>query len=497
VADLDELLAATLEQHRLGNLDEAERGYLAILAARPRQAKIYNLVGLVAHQRGQGGRAGEWVRRAISLAPAEPDAWKYRALFEGAGAMATISACRAAILAPADAERWLIVDAVSTGDRRALRRGLTLEPRSVDGWRKLAQRMLDTREADGALTAARRSASLSPAPARLSCHPFAPEPEPGSARLGSVRLAMSDGTVLITPYCIRLADAIVTGDFLVIQSTGAVLVGGLVPDPADPLRLTVGLDAIGPGHAILRHGRSKFASRAVLLGGSRNYYHWLIDHLPRLALLDAGDDRPLIVNDNPAPFQIEMLAHLGIARDRLIGLASSDWLHVRDLVAPSLLAQSSLPHPDALSWLRRRFLSTAKTGSRRIYVSRRKAAKRRLVDEDRLASALEKANFLVVEAEEMSVAQQIALFAGADIIVAPHGAALANLAFATPGSLVVEIDAEGSHRTFYPALAQLGGLSYERVNARPLNPLDLQDSDMRLGEHGLARLRHLFAGRPD
>lgn len=43
-----------------------------------------------------------------------------------------------------------------------------------------------------------------------------------------------------------------------------------------------------------------------LVGGSRNYYHWMLDYLPRLAL--AGEDVKLLVNAGRAPFQDECLA---------------------------------------------------------------------------------------------------------------------------------------------------------------------------------------------
>lgn len=48
-------------------------------------------------------------------------------------------------------------------------------------------------------------------------------------------------------------------------------------------------------------------------------------------------------------------------------------------------------------------------------------------------------NCLNVSLEDASLARQIALFSRADVIVAQHGAALGNLIWARPGTLVVEI----------------------------------------------------------
>jgi capsular polysaccharide biosynthesis protein len=61
----------------------------------------------------------------------------------------------------------------------------------------------------------------------------------------------------------------------------------------------------------------------------------------------------------------------------------------------------------------------------------------------------------------MSVAEQAKVFAEADVIVATHGAALANLCFASPGSTVIELFAPDYVNVCYWALAQrVPGLRY-------------------------------------
>ncbi len=45
-----------------------------------------------------------------------------------------------------------------------------------------------------------------------------------------------------------------------------------------------------------------------------------------------------------------------------------------------------------------------------------------------------------VSLDDMVVSTQIALFRGAELIIAPHGASLANLAFARPGTAVLELN---------------------------------------------------------
>lgn len=53
--------------HRAGRLDEAERGYRAVLAREPRHADAWHLLGMVAQQSGRSDEAVEAIRRALQL----------------------------------------------------------------------------------------------------------------------------------------------------------------------------------------------------------------------------------------------------------------------------------------------------------------------------------------------------------------------------------------------------------------------------------------------
>jgi capsular polysaccharide biosynthesis protein len=96
----------------------------------------------------------------------------------------------------------------------------------------------------------------------------------------------------------------------------------------------------------------------------------------------------------------------------------------------------------------------------KLYVSREKAKRRRLTNEPKIWDALEKRGFVKLRLEELTWSQQISAFRAAKVIVAPHGAGLANLAFASPGTKVVEL----FHRSYvngcYWQLASLKGLDY-------------------------------------
>ena len=65
-------LKAAIGNHERGRLDDAARVYDQILAENPQDAVVWNLSGVVAHQKGDHRRAIELINRAISLNAHEP-----------------------------------------------------------------------------------------------------------------------------------------------------------------------------------------------------------------------------------------------------------------------------------------------------------------------------------------------------------------------------------------------------------------------------------------
>jgi protein O-GlcNAc transferase len=65
-----EQLSLALSHHRSGNLSLAEQLYRQVLAADPRQADAWHLLGVIAHQRGDYSTAVESIGSAVNLQPA-------------------------------------------------------------------------------------------------------------------------------------------------------------------------------------------------------------------------------------------------------------------------------------------------------------------------------------------------------------------------------------------------------------------------------------------
>jgi len=176
------------------------------------------------------------------------------------------------------------------------------------------------------------------------------------------------------------------------------------------------------------------------------YFHWMLDVLPRLALLHQAGVTPDQVDyyliDASQPFQRETLERLGIPLEKILSpLDQSHW-EARSLLLPSFPASISWVPAWVCEFLRQTFLppdSAQVTPGRRFYISRARASVRRLINEREVVQVLAPLGFETVYLEEVSVQEQAALFAQADVVVSLHGSGLTNLVFCQPGTTVIEL----------------------------------------------------------
>jgi len=206
-----------------------------------------------------------------------------------------------------------------------------------------------------------------------------------------------------------------------------------------------------------------------VLSGLMNhlYFHWMLDVLPRIELLrrskiDFAEIDYFYIDDR-LPFQQETLQILGIPTAKF--LRSDRFLHfqARKLIAPS--------YPGSVAWmpkwtcefLRNHFLgqATATTSSGdRLYISRRSATNRRIVNEDVVIERLIQVGFQVVTFEQCSVIEQAVLMSTAKVVIAPHGGGLTNLVFCSPGTKVIELFSPNYVYPCYWFVSNLAGLEY-------------------------------------
>jgi hypothetical protein len=234
------------------------------------------------------------------------------------------------------------------------------------------------------------------------------------------------------------------------------------------------LEAHGLLDALWRPRSAPSRGTYCLLGTpwASGYYHWLLETLPRLALIErfpALADAKLIVPDRLCRFQLESLALAGIPDGRITQL-QAPCTQVERLYFPSLPAPTGNPSPRAVAWLRARFLPALPASgapTRKLYITRRDAPARRLLNEDEIVRFVQRNGFEVVALSELSFLDQIRLFTQARTVLAPHGAGVANILFSPPGATLIEFFGSNYINGCYWALANLCGHRHAFVIGEP------------------------------
>jgi capsular polysaccharide biosynthesis protein len=194
-----------------------------------------------------------------------------------------------------------------------------------------------------------------------------------------------------------------------------------------------------------------------------NYYHWFFDVLARIHLIERSRipiDRYLILDQSHA-FQKATLSMMGIPNEKIMTTAPNFHIQAKRLILPSY----DQPVGHTSPWACRFFRHTFKTyvgrsrqsfrGYQRIYISRSGAAYRRVTNERLLLPILQRAGFKIVRPETYTLQDQIALFAQAEAVIGPTGAALTNLVFCRPGTKVAIFQPAGLNDISYWAICNM------------------------------------------
>ncbi|MBP2294457.1 glycosyltransferase family 61 protein [Azospirillum rugosum] len=215
------------------------------------------------------------------------------------------------------------------------------------------------------------------------------------------------------------------------------------------------------------NGKSRLPGRAVHLlagGGSRNYYHWTMDVVSRLSVLpDACFDDLFLVPPLPQPYHWDMLA--SVAGDRAMrvqAVPNCETVELDELILiPNIGEFGARPRPEQLSVFGR-VLSGVPTRPphRRLYVTRRNAENRKLVNEEAIIGLLAAAGYEILDTDGMPLREQAQRFAEATHIVAAHGAGLTNLVYCDPSVSVCELQMDLYLNWLFRRIANLRGARY-------------------------------------
>ena len=205
---------------------------------------------------------------------------------------------------------------------------------------------------------------------------------------------------------------------------------------------------------------------ATTLGAG--YSHWLLEELPRLFALQPDFGGSLIAHAESARHRDALSLH-GFS-GRVIEPKRFAHHGCEQLIVPSI-GRLTPTTVHALGQFTAPLHRPGAGSGELLYISREKARRRRVTNESELWEQLAARGFEKLYLEELTWSQQINAFRGAKVVVAPHGAGLANLVFCAAGTRVVEIFHRSWVNPCFWQLAALKGLDYRPVVLLSPEPL--------------------------
>ena len=185
-----------------------------------------------------------------------------------------------------------------------------------------------------------------------------------------------------------------------------------------------------------------------------NYSHWFSAHLPKLEMLRReGALGNLVLPDKRPAWVDASLARIGIEKDDFLQLPTPGVLRANTL----RLVECDRFRPELLRDARARVTGDGPKPDRRVFVSRKLARGRTLLEEAELEPLLLDKGFELVAMEALSFDEQADLMSRTQVMLAPHGAGLTNMLFCPEGARIAEIaDPAYPNPNFYAMAAALG-----------------------------------------
>lgn len=227
----------------------------------------------------------------------------------------------------------------------------------------------------------------------------------------------------------------------------------------------------------------KVSELCIAIPPYRHYGHLLTDMLMplvfalHLGIVAKGEKLCVVIARNPNPLVKGFIAGLSALGFDVRTVELSLFEHVvadRFLYARTHCrnVERVFAVPEALPLAKELFTAAYRDRSlsdpaKRLYIKRARAKLRNVEGEDELIAGLEQRGFRIFEPQWSNHHEQVHLCSHADVIIGVHGATLANLLFARPGSLAIEIMSHDGRKSTGLHWAAETGMDYEPVFGSP------------------------------
>jgi len=215
---------------------------------------------------------------------------------------------------------------------------------------------------------------------------------------------------------------------------------------------------------------------AIFLGSHWNYGHWLFNHLSRLYFCeDLNSETIVVVSSTLNKRYASYLEFFGIRKENIFEIQPGMVLEVANLMIPqmpwnSLSDRSAWFAPGCVDFIREALGTNGpSTGAAdlKIFLSRKKARWRRVINEDQLFDYVKSYGFSRIDPADLSVDEQIDIGIRTKMLISPFGANSNFLINLPTGAAVMELSPPLDSMNVSQYFADAAGLSYQQVFGSP------------------------------
>jgi len=221
------------------------------------------------------------------------------------------------------------------------------------------------------------------------------------------------------------------------------------------------------------------------------FFHWVTEALPRLmrAQESVGNGYKLLLPETFAGYPVDSLAPFDVIVESLPYRRNAV---VEKLLIPENTRYTAEYDVDSILKLRNRYhqhlhkskLDNVKPGSK-IYISRKQAKNRKVINEEEVIAYLHEKGFEVVEFENYTFWDQVSIMYHAKVIISIHGAGMTNQTFMPAGGYILEFqkrpEKPENFSNIYLKLANILGHNYLYQFCEPDDPdASIYEADLRV-----------------
>jgi len=213
--------------------------------------------------------------------------------------------------------------------------------------------------------------------------------------------------------------------------------------------------------AVRHRDVARITEPVLYLPAPGNYAAWLFGSLPRLAVFAGSEALPIVLHGDVAAYHLDSLRAMGIEKERLRIHGARVRVECREMHYCTTSYFHHAPSATGVRHVRERVLDHFGAGEpagNRLYLARRHARDRPLLNESEVIALFERHGFSVIDPEQNSFEAQVRYAAGAQVLAGPYGANLANMVFAQNAHKLLIIGTK--HQPEFARLASALGIAF-------------------------------------